>query len=399
MVSRAGRFLRLRFGGDRTFVALFGVAYLLLVVESLASPVAPLRLLPTLVLGLAVFVVGTVGFDRVAGSGGSGGARSGRWSAAYFAVQLLLCATLVYLSGGAAGAVFFLVVVAGQSVSALRLPWMASFWAAALLTHSVATPHAALAQRLQEQLGLVAAMILAVAFGRAADNERRAYTKLDEANRRLKQYASRAEELAAEQERNRIARDIHDGLGHYLTAIGMQVKAARAVLDGGDRERTGEALRKAEGLAGEALSDVRRSVGALHVSPTERPPLSEVLAVLVRESRTAGIPAELVVSGTPRVLSPQAEEGLYRAAQEGLTNVRKHSGASRADLALDYRDEGVVRLSVRDDGAGTNAGTGGFDGVGFGLTGLRERAGLLGGKVETETAPGEGLTLRVEVPG
>ena len=91
-----------------------------------------------------------------------------------------------------------------------------------------------------------------------------------------------------------------------------------------------------------------------------------------------------------------AEEALYRAAQEGLTNVRKHAGATGARLLLDRRDAAVAGLEVRDDGRGAEGDAAAT--LGYGLLGLRERAERLAGRLTVDTAPGRGLTLRVEVP-
>jgi len=216
--------------------------------------------------------------------------------------------------------------------------------------------------------------------------------QLAEANLRLRGYAAQAEELATTQERNRLARDIHDGLGHHLTVVQMQVQAARAVLSS-DPAKADAVLAKAQQQSTEALAEVRRSVAALR-EPRTAPPLAEALAALAEDASAAGVPTELRVTGTVRPLGPEAEESLFRAAQEGLTNVRKHAGAGRARLVLDYRDDGTVRLDVCDDGRGVTLG-----GDGFGLVGLRERAERLGGRVDVESAPGRGTTLRVAVPG
>jgi len=99
------------------------------------------------------------------------------------------------------------------------------------------------------------------------------------------------------------------------------------------------------------------------------------------------------VTGAPRPLPLPAKQALFRAAQEGLTNVRKHAQATRAEVTLDYRQE-VVRLAVRDDGLGAEGASGGF-----GLVGVRERVHLLGGRVRVRTAPGRGFSLEVEAPG
>jgi signal transduction histidine kinase len=108
----------------------------------------------------------------------------------------------------------------------------------------------------------------------------------------------------------------------------------------------------------------------------------------------AGLPARVDVVGDPRPLPPEAEEALFRAAQEGLTNVRKHAGAASARVVLHYGDDGCVRLEVRDDGRGLT----GTD-RGFGLVGLRERAARVHGRVELSSLHGAGASLVVEVPG
>src|SRR5581483_6155065 len=216
--------------------------------------------------------------------------------------------------------------------------------------------------------------------------------ELGDANRRLREYAIQAEELATVRERNRVAREIHDSLGHYLTVINVQIEAARTLM-ATDREGALDALHQAQSLAKEGLADVRHSVAALRVSPIAALPLPEALGLLVDESRAAGINTELVVLGATVPLTPQAELTFYRAAQEGLTNVRKHARAAHATLTLDYRDGGAVKLALEDDGAGCDEAGGGF-----GLLGVRERAQLLGGGFRVRTDEGQGFTLEVELP-
>jgi signal transduction histidine kinase len=114
---------------------------------------------------------------------------------------------------------------------------------------------------------------------------------------------------------------------------------------------------------------------------------------LVNECRAEGIATEYAVLGPVRDHDPQSGLVLYRAAQEAMTNIRKHAQASSAEVSLDYRHPERVRLTVSDNGVGC-ADTGG----GYGLLGIRERVQLLGGKVSVETAPGEGFALQVEVP-
>ena len=148
-------------------------------------------------------------------------------------------------------------------------------------------------------------------------------------------------------------------------------------------------MRKAARLTGEALDDVRRSVGALRAD-TPRPPLPEA----VKQLAAHGSPVPVVaVEGAPRPLAPAIEHALFRAAQEGLTNIRKHARATSALVRLDFREPQRVRLELCDNGVGTAGGS-----AGFGLTGIRERIEVLGGKVESGNRAGGGFALTVEVP-
>jgi len=217
-------------------------------------------------------------------------------------------------------------------------------------------------------------------------------SQLETANRRLVEYAAQAEELAAVQERNRLAREIHDNIGHYLTIVNVQIEAARITL-ASDPRRALQALEKAQDLARKGLSSVRESVSALRVSPVENRSLEEAIAGLVEETRVTGLDVQIEVLGSPRPLDEKIALAVYHAAQEGLTNVRKHARASHVLVELDFSRAGWFRLAVRDDGIGA-AGTSG----GFGLVGMRERILLLGGDVRIETRPGMGFRLEASLP-
>jgi signal transduction histidine kinase len=160
-----------------------------------------------------------------------------------------------------------------------------------------------------------------------------------------------------------------------------------------DRPRALDHLSKAQALTQEGLAEVRHSVAALRASPTEGRPLPIALAQLAEQWNAAGLRTELVIAGSIRTLSPQMNLTLYRAAQEALTNVGKHAHATRVDLRLDYHDEGFVRLTVQDDGVGSNDSEGGF-----GLLGVRERVQQLSGTVRVLTDSEKGFTLLVELP-
>jgi signal transduction histidine kinase len=338
--------------------------------------------LAAVALGAGYTLLGTVGFWGVR--------RRGRlvWSAAYVAVQLLLALATFALDPGVA-TTLFLVVLVSQSV--LVLPRPATIVVIVLVPFAHA-PMESWQAALREGVGLFAAVVFAAVITELLHREQRVRRELAEAHEQLRDYATQAERLATAQERNRVARDIHDGLGHLLTVVQMQVKAARAVLQS-DPAKVDAMLAKAQQQSEEALDAVRRSVRALR-EPRSTGPLPEALKALAEEVSAAGVPTRFAVSGTVRPLPDEAQEALYRAAQEGLTNVRKHARATLADLLLDY-GEAAVRVEVRDDGTGI----GDAQSPGFGLVGLRERAAHLGGRLRVDSAPEEGVTLTMEVPG
>ena len=314
------------------------------------------------------------------------------FAVAYIAVQSAL-GYLLYIPAGAGagvGATLLLMLLVSQSVLLLPLP------AAALVVAAVPLVHVGMAwdDGLRNGLGLLAAATFTAVVTELLRREQHARVELAEANGRLRGYAAQAEELATTQERNRVARDIHDGLGHYLTVVQMNVQAARAVL-ASDPTKADAVLARAQQQATDALTEVRRSVAALR-EPRTVPPLGDALEALAADTSAAGVPTALQVTGTVRALSPEVEESIFRAAQEGLTNVRKHAAARRARLLLAYGNDGTVQLEVGDDGLGTAAVA---MGAGFGLLGVRERATQLGGSVDVVSEPGHGTTVRVAVPG
>lgn len=234
---------------------------------------------------------------------------------------------------------------------------------------------------------------IAVSAEKARGEVERLAGELKAANEKLREHATQAEELAATRERNRLAREIHDGLGHCLTVVHVQLEAAGSTLDR-DPAQAACALEKAKSMNHLALQEVRRSVSALRTSPLQGRSLADALRQLVSENKAAGLGADFTLLGEARELPPPASSALYRATQEGLTNARKHARPDLARVTLDYRAADRVCVTVVDDGPGASETT-----EGFGLIGLRERAQLLGGTVKVRTAPGDGFALIVEVPG
>ena len=203
---------------------------------------------------------------------------------------------------------------------------------------------------------------------------------------------SRAAEAqaAALGERARVARDMHDVLAHSLSALALQLEAARLLARdrGSDPEVVG-AIETAHRLAAGGLDEARRSISALRGDALPGP---DGLAALVEGF---GERATLTVTGAPHELGSEARLAIYRTAQEALTNVRRHSAADRVEIVLRYGEDGTT-LTVSDHGPGAPVAVGDGSGRvgGYGLTGMRERAELLGGRLRAEpTADG----FRVEL--
>lgn len=216
--------------------------------------------------------------------------------------------------------------------------------------------------------------------------------ELESANRQLQAYATQAADLATLEERNRIAREIHDGLGHHLMNVVQLLKGSRTVL-AADPSMAHESIEEAHTVAKEALNEVRRSVGTLRGSPLEQRSLSEVVTSLVQKTSTDGINATCTILGELRTLPLPVAETLYRVIQEALTNMRKHAEATQAVVQFDYRDPQRVRVLIEDNGKGSDHPHGGF-----GLIGMRERIRQVDGTITMETAPGQGFRIQVEVP-
>jgi signal transduction histidine kinase len=217
--------------------------------------------------------------------------------------------------------------------------------------------------------------------------------ELRQANARLREHAVEAHDLATMKERTRIAREIHDGLGHYLTVVFVQLEAAEK-LASKDPEKSLAAIAKARKLTHDGLDEVRRAVSVLRETSAADGKLLGSLEALASASRENGVEASLVVHGEPRPMSEASSLTLYRAAQEALTNVSRHARARAVKMELDFQGRGGIALRVEDDGVGSDAADGGF-----GLVGMRERVELCGGKMEIRTARGQGFTLELTVPG
>ena len=247
---------------------------------------------------------------------------------------------------------------------------------------------------------LILAFILTMAYQAKRERANRLrveklLSELETSHRQLQDYAEKVAELATIEERNRLARDIHDSLGHYLTVINVQLEKAIAFRDRNQQEAD-QAVRDSKRLASEALQDVRRSVSALR-NTQETFPLIQSVTGLVNNLRSGKLSIELEIEGSEEGFSQQSLMTLYRAAQEGLTNIQKHSQASCAVVSFKFNDQ-LASLCIVDNGQGVDADILGADGTHFGLKGVRERLELIHGSLELESAPGKGMKLFITVP-
>jgi signal transduction histidine kinase len=227
----------------------------------------------------------------------------------------------------------------------------------------------------------------------------RKFEEGDAAKERAAQLEREREEqarIAVAEERARIARELHDVVGHSVSVMTVQASGVRRLLRD-DQQREREALLTVERTGREALAEMRRMVGVLR-RPEEAPALApqpslEHLDRLVEQAREAGLPVDLRVEGDAVELPAGVDLTAYRLVQEGLTNALKHAQATRAEVLVKYGD-GQIEVVVSDDGKGVGNG----DGGGHGLVGMRERVTVYGGELDAGPQPGGGYRLRAKLP-
>lgn len=214
-----------------------------------------------------------------------------------------------------------------------------------------------------------------------------------ETHARERQRAEEARDRAVLEERNRMAREIHDTLAQGLVGIILQIQAARE-----ENKAHGESahLERAEELARQSLAEARRSVWDLRPLSLQEGNLTEALQKEVTGLRLLGFEVQMHVTGEmPPTLPQKTEQALFRIAQEALANARSHSRASRVDIRLDWGDEGI-HLQIRDDGVGFVRREGrSAAGSGFGLYSMEQRAREAGAVLKIDSAPGQGTVVNV----
>ena len=225
------------------------------------------------------------------------------------------------------------------------------------------------------------------------------------------QLLAQARETGARDERQRLAREIHDTLAQGLAGIITQLQSAQSSRCSQIAQPADQNIERALELARSSLAEARRSLHELSPRVLGQPRLPDALTELTeRWAQDAAVSAQVDITGEQIPLSPAIEVALFRVVQEALTNVAKHAGASRVGVTLSYTGPEVL-VDVRDDGRGFSGrvgdpgksgrpgrpGKSGRDG-GFGLTSMRQRIRGVGGHVEVDGAPGEGVSISVRVP-
>jgi signal transduction histidine kinase len=223
--------------------------------------------------------------------------------------------------------------------------------------------------------------------------ERQSRAKLVVAHEQLRQYALRIEDQSALQERNRIAREIHDSLGHTLTAQSIQLDSA-LLLQHSNAEESGIFLQEAKQLCKQALQEVRQSVATLRSDPFQGKSLDQIAAVLIEEFRVTTAIEMTCVMCVTHPIPTDVVAACYRVLQEALTNIARHSTATEVALQL-ITQEGDLKFQIQDNGKGFDPAQ---NSTGFGLQGMKERVMALGGQFKLSSQPGEGCQISVKIP-
>ncbi|EKX68639.1 sensor histidine kinase [Streptomyces ipomoeae] len=253
---------------------------------------------------------------------------------------------------------------------------------------------------------LTVPFVLAWVLGDSLRTRRAYFAQLEERAARLEREREAQAKVAVAAERARIARELHDVVAHNVSVMVVQADGAAYVLDAAP-DQAKKALETISSTGRQALAEMRRLLGVLrtgeHQEGGEYVPQPDVEQIddLVEQCRTAGLPVDFKVEGTPRPLPSGVELTAYRIVQEALTNTRKHGGPNAgASVRLVYFDDGLGLL-VEDDGKGAPHELyeeGGADGRGHGLIGMRERVGMVGGTLDAGPRPGGGFRISALLP-
>ncbi len=246
-------------------------------------------------------------------------------------------------------------------------------------------------------VAITLAVVGPAAVGRLVAHQRSQTAHLQELTDRLRGERATSERAAVAEERSRIARELHDVIGHEVTVIALQADAAAAALEKAP-ERAAAPVAAIRQSASDALTEMRRVLDALRTEPVERdlrpqPGLADLTA-LVDRSRSAGTAVELTVELPSRTAPASVQLAAYRLVQEGLTNVRRHASGASVQVRVDG-DADAITVAVLDSGGRPGGPTAGD---GLGLVGMRERVRMLGGELRTGPVAGGGFAISARLP-
>jgi signal transduction histidine kinase len=294
--------------------------------------------------------------------------------------------TMPFVAAVMASVSFGLIADRRQAVAG----WSAVVAAAAVVDYETT---AAFSDFFWTTLILTLAWFFGVALGTRTEQARELRLRVEAAERDR----AIATERATNEERSRIARELHDVVAHSVSVMVVQASGVRRLLRD-DQEREREALVSVEQIGRQALTEMRRMLGVMRTGEDQPAALSPQpglmhLDRLIAQVEEAGLPVTLQIEGERPDLSPGVDLSAYRIVQEGLTNALKHAKGAHAEVVIRYID-GLVQLEIADDGVGSPNGTPG----GHGLVGMRERVAVYGGTLEAGPRDGGGFVLRAELP-
>ncbi|WP_163509657.1 sensor histidine kinase [Fodinicola acaciae] len=377
---------------DRPFA--LTVAFWLSIAATLGFSAYAYRQVPTLPFGFPVvapLVVGTVGSWLLM----PWDARTTGRRKLFSPLFLLFATAVVTFDGTGLGAPLMMVALANilimfgmRSAIALALLAIAPMYLVALPLFYHRSPSDLFFQALQ--LTLISTFVFGIAA--AVVKARELLAQLESAHAELARYADRVRELTVARERARMAREMHDSVGHHLTVITVGLRNAERFRKKRP-ESAWDEVRQARELTEDALAETRRWVRALRPLALDGAVGSAALEALAKSFEGTGISVRLEVEGPERPLDSDVELVLYRVLQEGLVNAVRHGNAGKAVARLVFGADNVM-LEVGDDGTGAAARTD----EGFGLSSLSERARAVGGTLTTENGREGGFVLRADLP-
>lgn len=313
---------------------------------------------------------------------------------AYFAAQTLLAVGLLFLQPNAfAAPILFFILSAEVMVTLATRPallWILGFLA---ITYVFAATLGGWLEGLLFTLPYAGGYLFFGTFGKALRDAQLARAESQQLLEELRTAQDQLKDLAVAEERNRLAREMHDSLGHRLTVAVVQMEGAQRLIPT-DPERAGRMVGAMREQMKEALAELRRTVATLRTPLAGDLPLDTALQRLTQGfQESTGLVVHLSLAPLPALTEAQ-RLALYRTAQEALTNAQRHAQARTVWLEVRVAGD-TIHLTATDDGRGFPAD---LNGGGFGLRGLQERAAQLGGAVALEARPGGGARLSFSIP-